>query len=231
MKKIYTNKAKMNPEQYLKAMLESINDNGELYIAKYEDENGLVSGTAVDLSETTCIKKYEMHCDEKSCDEIITRGNTLVDALQKIAEKKGSEIVSLEDAETILGAELAAVWNIYVRKFVFDGNFADYINKTVRSDAYFLHKKGDGNFSDEEEILLENYEEKKCEEYSSRIGGLCGCSVVNRAMRLEMLFELGAPSFIIYNEKRELFEKMALNTYAKNREIIEKEQIGQVLKV
>lgn len=228
MKKIFTNKEKMTPEQYLKAMLESINDDGELYIAKYEDENGLVSGTAVDLSGTTYIEKFEMHCTEKNYGEIIARGNTLVEALQKIAEKNGSKTTSIEEAKNIFDKKLADVWNTYVRHFDYQSENADKIGNMIKTDAYILYEQGCGEFSAEEKSMIENYEEKMREEYSYRIGGLFGYSVVNRAMRLEKLFELGAPSFIIDNEKRNLFEYMALNAFAHSFEIIERENFIQM---
>ena len=53
--------------------------------------------------------------------------------------------------------------------------------------------------------------------------GIRTANVVNRAQRLEKLIELGAPDFVVANERLYLIEELALNAFAVKREVIERD--------
>ena len=53
--------------------------------------------------------------------------------------------------------------------------------------------------------------------------GIRVMNVVNRAQRLEKLIELGAPDFVVANERLYLIEELALNAFAVKRRVIERD--------
>ena len=53
--------------------------------------------------------------------------------------------------------------------------------------------------------------------------GIRVMNVVNRAQRLEKLLELGAPDFVVANERLYLIEELALNAFAVKRRVIERD--------
>lgn len=57
---------------------------------------------------------------------------------------------------------------------------------------------------------------------------MCIENIFNRALRLEKLYELGAPDFVIYNERLYLIENIALNAFATECEVIKKEDFSKV---
>ena len=57
--------------------------------------------------------------------------------------------------------------------------------------------------------------------------GIRVMNVVNRAQRLEKLIELGAPDFVVANERLYLIEELALNAFAVKREVIERDDFLQ----
>ena len=57
---------------------------------------------------------------------------------------------------------------------------------------------------------------------------MCIENIFNRALRLEKLYELGAPDFVIHNERLYLIENIALNAFATECEVIEKEDFPTV---
>lgn len=59
--------------------------------------------------------------------------------------------------------------------------------------------------------------------------GIRAANVVNRARRLEKLIELGAPDFVVANERLYLIEELALNAFAVKREMIERDDFLQTL--
>ena len=56
-------------------------------------------------------------------------------------------------------------------------------------------------------------------------------NIYNRALRLEKLYELGAPDFIIHNERLYLVENIALNASATECDVIGKEDFPKVFGV
>lgn len=57
---------------------------------------------------------------------------------------------------------------------------------------------------------------------------MCIENIFNCTLRLEKLYELGAPDFVIHNERLHLIENLALNAFAKACEIIGKEDFSKV---
>ena len=57
--------------------------------------------------------------------------------------------------------------------------------------------------------------------------GIRVMNVVNRTQRLEKLLELGAPDFVVANERLYLIEELALNAFAVKREVIERDDFLQ----
>ena len=57
--------------------------------------------------------------------------------------------------------------------------------------------------------------------------GIRAANVLNRAQRLEKLLELGAPDFVVANERLYLIEEIALNVFAIHREVIERDDFLQ----
>lgn len=57
--------------------------------------------------------------------------------------------------------------------------------------------------------------------------GIRTSNVLNRAQRLEKLIELGAPDFVVANERLYLIEELALNAFAVKREVIERDDFLQ----
>ena len=57
---------------------------------------------------------------------------------------------------------------------------------------------------------------------------MCIESIFNRTLRLEKLYELGAPDFVIHNERLYLIENLALNAFATECEVIGKEDFSKV---
>ncbi len=219
MVKVMLMQGRMTPEQYICDLFDCVNRDGSLYIARYED--GFLRGTATDFSLTTYFEKFKMNCKAADGAKILEKGKALSENLQKIAAKKASEIADGKEAERVLGKGLFRIWDIYVRRFRYNGARARNVEKLIHTDAYVTYRKGDGQFSAEEEALLDRYEEEKKREFCKRLGGgVCAYEVVLRAMRLEKLFELDAPPLILDNERRDLWESLALNGYAKTREKI-----------
>lgn len=64
---------------------------------------------------------------------------------------------------------------------------------------------------------------------NSDMHGIRAANVLNRAQRLEKLFELGAPDLVVANERLYLIEELALNAFAVKREVIEKDDFLQAL--
>ena len=60
---------------------------------------------------------------------------------------------------------------------------------------------------------------------------MCIKNIFNRALRLEKLYELGAPDFVIHNERLYLIESIALNAFATECEVIEKEDFSKVFDI
>ena len=56
---------------------------------------------------------------------------------------------------------------------------------------------------------------------------VCIENIFNRALRLEKLYELGAPGFVIHNERLYLIENIALNAFATECEMVEKEDFSK----
>ena len=61
--------------------------------------------------------------------------------------------------------------------------------------------------------------------------GIRAANVVNRARRLEKLIELGAPDFVVANERLYLIEELALNAFAVKHEVIERDDFLQAFGV
>lgn len=61
--------------------------------------------------------------------------------------------------------------------------------------------------------------------------GIRVVNVVNRAQRLEKLLELGAPDFVVANERLYLIEELALNAFAVKRGVIERDDFLQAFGV
>lgn len=61
--------------------------------------------------------------------------------------------------------------------------------------------------------------------------GIRVMNVVNRAQRLEKLIELGAPDFVVANERLYLIEELALNAFAVKRGVIERDDFLQAFGV
>ena len=59
--------------------------------------------------------------------------------------------------------------------------------------------------------------------------GIRAANVLNRAQRLEKLLELGAPDFVVANERLYLIEELALNAFAVRRGVIERDDFLQAL--
>ena len=57
---------------------------------------------------------------------------------------------------------------------------------------------------------------------------VCIENIFNRALRIERLYELGAPDFVIHNERLYLIENIALNAFATECEVIGKESFPTV---
>ena len=57
---------------------------------------------------------------------------------------------------------------------------------------------------------------------------ICIENIFNRALRLEKLYELGAPDFVIHNERLYLVENIALNAFATECEVIGIEDFSKV---
>lgn len=60
---------------------------------------------------------------------------------------------------------------------------------------------------------------------------MCIENIFNRALRLEKLYALGAPDFVIHNERLYLIENIALNVFVTECEVIEKEDFSKVFGV
>ena len=60
---------------------------------------------------------------------------------------------------------------------------------------------------------------------------MCIENVFNHVLRLEKLYELGAPDFVIHNERLYLIESIALNAFATECDVIEKEDFSKVFGV
>lgn len=60
---------------------------------------------------------------------------------------------------------------------------------------------------------------------------VCIENIFNRALRIERLYELGAPDFVIHNERLYLIENIALNAFATECEVIEKEDFSKVFSI
>lgn len=61
--------------------------------------------------------------------------------------------------------------------------------------------------------------------------GIRAANVLNRAQRLEKLLELGAPDFVVANERLYLIEELALNAFAVRRGVIERDDFLQAFGV
>ena len=126
---------------------------------------------------------------------------------------KREDAVSIELAENLSSAD-------FVVKYVFDPS---------KADAAAIVAKEQAAFSACREIARKNEGKKKtfaavkalAEKITS--GRLCGLNVLNRAQRLEKLLELGAPDFVVANERLYLIEGLALNAFAVKREVIERD--------
>ena len=57
---------------------------------------------------------------------------------------------------------------------------------------------------------------------------MCIENIFSRALRLKKLYELGAPDFVIHNERLYLIENIALNAFAAEREVIEKKDFARL---
>lgn len=60
---------------------------------------------------------------------------------------------------------------------------------------------------------------------------VCIENIFIRALRIERLYELGAPDFVIHNERLYLIENIALNAFATECEVIEKEDFSKVFDI
>lgn len=61
--------------------------------------------------------------------------------------------------------------------------------------------------------------------------GIRAANVLRRAQRLEKLLELGAPDFVVANERLYLIEELALNAFAVKRGVIERDDFLQAFGV
>ncbi len=214
MKNILTLEGNRDPEAYLHALYAAMED-GAVRIARYDDGGLMGCMTTADVQSATCLEVYRLREDAPGLDDVLAEGRALVASLKAAAAVDASAIGSRAAARRALSPQLFAVWNVYLRPFVWQGAERARVRALVSSDDYLLHCAGDGRFSAEEEALLARYEAARMADYADRLRGRFGAAqLVCRAMRLEKLFELDAPAMIADNETREVYEALALSRCA-----------------
>lgn len=158
--------AKVTPAEYLAKLYSNI-ANGELYIAKFADEEVCSLDTAAGLAEATQVWRCAVDASKADAAAVAAKEQELHAACKSIAARHAEK-------EKAMAAVRAAV-----------------------------------------EAVIER-------------GGIRVASAVNRAQRLEKLYELGAPDFIIAAERRCLAEELALNAIASSCEEIGKEDFARL---
>ena len=132
-----------------------------------------------------------------------------------------------DDVSIELAADLSAA--SYVKRYVIDiakMDIADIIEK--EQSLSNICKEISGKIkrrSIVREILKAEVKKVAAEKQ------ICIENIYNRALRLEKLYELGAPDFIIHNERRYLIESIALNAFATECDVIGKEDFPKVFGV
>lgn len=128
-----------------------------------------------------------------------------------IAEKEDD--VSVELAEDLLNSS-------YVEVYVVDVSKIDVTSIIAKEQTLSSICKEIADKSEKKETALD--EVKMAAERIAGGKGICLANVVNRAHRVEKLYELDAPDLIVNNERQYLIEELALNACSAEREIIEK---------
>ncbi len=128
MKNILTRKEKVTLEQYLEDMFQATNENGELYVAYYEEE--LYCGTPPTLQAADSVFKYDMTWNKDTYRSVLDKYNSLLSAIEAIAKA--------EDKENLPNG-LKAIYDVYLCPF--DGEEDE--NDDLRS-AFYAEKIGGG---------------------------------------------------------------------------------------
>lgn len=137
-----------------------------------------------------------------------------------IAEK--ADEVSVELAEDLLNAS-------YVKVYVVDLSKIDVAGIIAKEQALSSICKEIAAKGEKRESALA--EAKEAAERIAGGEGICMANVVNRAQRVEKLYDLDAPNLVVNNERLYLLEYLALHVFAMEYKIIEQKDFPQVFGV
>lgn len=140
---------------------------------------------------------------------------------------ENSELYIAEKEEKV-SIELAVEFSeaSYIKMYTVDVCKIDVINIIVKEKALSNICKDIAAKGEKEKTVLA--EVKKSAERIAGGEGICMTNVVNRAQRVEKLYELGAPDLVVNNERLYLLEYLSLNEIATKCNIIKREDFPQV---
>lgn len=190
------------PSACFDLLFEKTDSNGKLVLS------AMPADTYDDSPKKTA--SYVICWDKKKCDELHNDFDQLIQALEKLAQEQDALKEKDADPKKILSQDLYLVYDTYVRPYKVDG---------IDNDRIFgINAKMEDSeepLSEEEECLMEKYEEGIRMDAQKRIGGkYAAYNVIQRAKRLHMLYVLTAPKIVYHNEQKYLAEAMLINRFA-----------------
>jgi hypothetical protein len=187
---------KTTPIQHIRNLIASIKD-------------GVLIFTWYDPIDPPYHLAYDVSCTAADVDEVISRYEALVKALEAISASR-ERLDNGENPKDVLTTEQFSVWDTYVRDFdeKFDSGEYDL-------DIIYDMSKCGAPLSDEEQYLLERHYEWLETQSLKRLPkrAYSPMNLILRAKRYEYLLSHKAPKAVIDEEGRGLAEEMIIYHY------------------
>jgi hypothetical protein len=187
---------KTTPIQHIRNLIASIKD-------------GVLIFTWYDPIDPPYHLAYDVSCTAADVDEVISRYEALVKALEAISASR-ERLDNGENPKDVLTTEQFSVWDTYVRDFdeKFDSGEYDL-------DIIYDMSKCGAPLSDEEQDLLERHYEWLETQSLKRLPkrAYSPMNLILRAKRYEYLVSHKAPQSVIDEEGRGLAEEIILYNY------------------
>lgn len=190
-------KLETTPVQHIRNLMESI-------------EEGMLTVTYYDPIEPTYSLAYEVSCMAADVEEVVSKYETLVCALEAIGVAR-EKIDNGGNPKDVLNAEQYAIWDTYIRDFDESFDSGEY-DPEVLCDM----RACGAPLNDEEQEILEQYHEWFEAQCMKRLPQkvYSPMLLVNRARRYEYLISHNAPKKVLDEEGRWLAEEMILYHYS-----------------
>ena len=207
----------LTPQGYIRHMLAET-ENGSFTVTYKNSGSSAVEEKIFKLSWTT-----------EDAEEIEEKYNLLTSALTRIG-RIHDQLDDEANRKKLLSQSDLEIWDRYVRRFdPMEVNWSEFDSITpcepqeLMSLIFCIREHSNhGETSDEEERLLQQFDEWEEEQSQKRIpfNRCSGANILKRAMRYEKFIHMGAPEIVVTEEGRCLAEEMVLYYFGKEEPIV-----------